>query len=108
MSKVPPQFSELLLVLLQGPRALAVCHDADSPTPVVRRAVSRICGRLVMLCGLKITATAELLYPAPPAREHLLPVREDLVQGLAEVRRVLRKLTPDLFDEFLVALLDLL
>src|SRR3954462_1149243 len=64
-------------------------------------------GRLAITCTRKIAQRCALLYPALATREDLLAVREDVIQGILEVRRRLRKLLSDLPHKFLVALLDL-
>lgn len=55
----------------------------------------------------KIASSTSLLYPASPAGEDLLSAGENVVERVLKVCRGFGELASDLFDEFLIALLDL-
>src|SRR5688500_3785482 len=97
--------------LFQKP-ASAICASR-------RLSVSRLAGMskvppqlrklfLVLPQCARALAVRHLLYPAPVALEHLLAVRQNVVQGIREMRRRFRELASDLIDELLIALPDLL
>ena len=110
MSKVPPQLRELLFVLSQCPRTLALRHVPLLSQPryeTSRRADGRT-ARADTFSSRKILPERLLLYPALVARENLLAASEDVIESIGEMRRRLGELLTDLIDEFFVALLDLL
>jgi hypothetical protein len=72
------------------------------------RAVDTIGDGSRSLLSRKIARLTRLLYPAPRAGEDFLSPCQNFVQRIGEVRGGLGKLLPDLLDEFLVALFDLL